>query len=150
MRIFPILSQSQLIPFAFFQLLLISRHWSALHVSIIALSISSYFLVVLLLEQWLRPRNANSGITLNHILELFEFLIKWRTILNPFQRGTNFILLAPLFESHTLFESHNLIDFFHSDISHIRACSECVPHMGDDAACSGNRPTARLLTQDGR
>ena len=45
------------------QLLLISRHWSALHVSVIALSISSYFLVVLLLEQWLRPRNGNSGMT---------------------------------------------------------------------------------------
>ena len=47
-----------------FQLLLLSRHWSALHVSVIALSISSYFLVVLLLEQWLRPRNGNSGMSL--------------------------------------------------------------------------------------
>ena len=56
----------------FIQLLLISRHWSALHVSIIALSISSYFLVVLLLEQWLRPRNGNSGMTFYQIQELLE------------------------------------------------------------------------------
>jgi len=55
------------------KLLLISRHWSALHVSIIALSISSYFLIVLLLQQWLRPRNGNSATfrTFAHALGAF-------------------------------------------------------------------------------
>lgn len=67
----------------FLQLLLISRHWSALHVSIIALSISSYFLIVLLLQQWLRPRNGNSGMTFYQIQELLLIAFSKRSYPHP-------------------------------------------------------------------